>query len=295
MEAAGERSGVIVGFDGSAQATQALDWALDEAELRGLPLILCHAWQWPYRPLDVAGRTSLRMAANHVLEHGVECARNRTSGVQVASALCEGAPARRLVEMSVMAELLVVGSRGLGDFARLVVGSVAEQVAGRASCPVIVVRGRGPLPRTESSKPLVVGVDESPGARAALGFAAREARLRGLPLHVLYAWGQRPVHGGTRAAELDAAFAGERLRKIIAPWWDSDAGLDLRPRLVNAPARAALRAAADEAGLMVVGASDHHLMPLGSLGRWLLHHVTCPVAVVPAHHAGPRPEAGPGQ
>jgi nucleotide-binding universal stress UspA family protein len=278
MEGPADRSGVVVGFDGSAHAMQALDWALDEAELRRSPLILCHAWQWPYGASDELGRRSLRMAANHVLEHGVECARYRTGGVQVASTLCEGPAVRRLAEMSTTAELLIVGSRGLGDFARLAVGSVGEQVAAHASCPVVVIRGAGPLPRPETPRPLAVGVVDSPGGRAALGFAAREALLRGLPLHVLHACGEP---GLTRALGPSAASAGDRLNRLVDLWRDRHPDLDLRPCLIEEHARTALLTAAEGAGLLVLGRSRHHRSRLGSIGRWMLHHVACPVAVVP--------------
>ncbi|MGH3390679.1 MAG: universal stress protein [Actinomadura sp.] len=266
---------MVVGFDGSAHAIQALDWALDEAELRDLPLTLCHVWQWPYSRPDETGRTSLRIAANHVLEHGVECARNRTRGVRVASMLCEGPPAERLVEMSGNADLLVVGSRGLGGIARVIVGSVAGQVAAHAECPVIVIRGAGPLPRRESPRPLVVGVDYSSAAEAALGFGLGEARLRELPLQVIHASGEPDLVG------VDMADAAERLEKIVAPWSDRYPDVELRLRVIDKQPRAALRDAAEEAGLVVVGAVAHRRVPLGSVSHWLLHHLSCPVTVVP--------------
>lgn len=266
---------MIVGFDGSAHAIQALDWALDEAELRGVRLTLCHVWQWPYSASDEAGRRSLHMAADHMLEHGVECARNRTRGVRVASTLCEGSPAVRLVEMSGNADLLVVGSRGLGGIARVIVGSVADQVAAHAGCPVIVIRGAGPLPRRESPRPLVVGVDDSSAAEAALGFALGEARLRGLPLQVINASGEPDLVG------VNMAGATEQLEKVVAPWRARYPDVELRLGVIDKQPRAALLDAAEEAGLFVVGAAAHCRMPLGSVSHWLLHHVSCPIAVVP--------------
>jgi nucleotide-binding universal stress UspA family protein len=280
------RSGVMVGFDGSAQATQALDWGLDESELRRSPLILCQVWHWPYAAGDEAGRRSLRMAACHVLEHGVECARNRAHAVQVVSTLCEGSPERRLVEMSSTAEVLVIGSRGLGDVARLTVGSVAERVASHAACPVVVVRGRGPLPRPRTPGPVVVGIDDSPSGEAAMGFAVTEALLRGLPLRVIRACAPR---GGAGTPATGASAIGEPLRTMLGLWRRRHPDLDLRTHVVEGPVREVLLSAAEYAGLIVVGASPGRPGRPEPVGRWLLHQVSRPVAVVPPETLRPGP------
>ncbi|MES9606763.1 universal stress protein [Actinomadura sp. NPDC000929] len=246
---------VVVGFDGSVYAMQALDWALDEAELRGSPLVLCHAWHWPYQgvapELEEAGRRSLHEAAQHVLAHGVECARQRTAGVAVRPVSEEGSAAERLTELSAGAELLVLGSRGLGRLARVPVGSVAAHVAVHARCPVIVVRGVGALPRPGSPAPVVAVVDGSPAARSALAFAAREAELRQLPV--------KTVSSGAEGEGAPGAGLGH-------------------PENPLAPPPEALREAAQEARLLVVGAAHP---AFGSVAQWLLYNAICPIAVVP--------------
>lgn len=171
---------IVLGYDGSDFSMQALDWALDEAELRRLPLTLVHAWQWPYGDADEEVKAHLRKAADHVLWHGAECARSTSSGVRVETDLYEGPAARRLVELSAGATLLVVGSRGLSSLPRAVVGSVAGYAAAHADCPVIVVRGPGPLPKATRPGPVVLA-EKEPDA-AAVEFAFAEAAMRGLPL-----------------------------------------------------------------------------------------------------------------
>lgn len=171
---------IVLGYDGSDFSMQALDWALDEAELRKLPLTVAHAWQWPYGDADEDAKAHLRKAAEHVLWHGAECARSSSSGVRVDTDLFEGPAARRLVEISAGAELIVVGSRGLSALPRAVVGSVAGYVAAHADCPVIIVRGPGPLPAPTNPGPIVVA-GKDPSA-AVLEFAFREAALRQLPI-----------------------------------------------------------------------------------------------------------------
>ncbi|PZG02111.1 universal stress protein [Nonomuraea aridisoli] len=167
---------IVLGYDGSDFAVQALEWALDEAELRKLPLTVAHAWQWPYGAAEPEARTQLRKAAEHVLWHGADCARSTSLDVPVGTDLYEGSAAHRLVELSADAALVVVGSRGLG--VRPGVGSVAGHVAVHAECPVIVVRG--PLPAAGNTRPIVVAGEE-PDA-SVLEFAFAEAALRQVPV-----------------------------------------------------------------------------------------------------------------
>ncbi|QFY07987.1 universal stress protein [Nonomuraea phyllanthi] len=188
---------IVLGYDGSDFSVQALDWALDEAELRRLPLTIAHAWQWPYGEAGAEAKAHLCKAAEHVLWHGAECARSTSSGVRVETDLYEGAAAQRLVELSKSAAVVVVGSRGLSALPRAVVGSVAGYVAAYADCPVIVVRGPGPLPVT-TNRELIVVADEEPDA-SVLEFAFGEAALRQVPVSAsmdLTGWAER--HPGVR-------------------------------------------------------------------------------------------------
>ncbi|MGI5202449.1 universal stress protein [Spirillospora sp. CA-108201] len=270
---------VVVGFDGSVYAMQALDWALDEAELRGSPLVLCHAWQWPYQgvspELEEAGRRSLYEAAQHVLAHGVECARQRTAGVAVRPVSEEGSATERLTELSAGAGLLVLGSRGLGRLARVPVGSVAAHVAVHARCPVVVVRGVGALPRPEDPRPVVAVLDGSPAAEGALAFAAREAELRQLPLKIVYSGAEVEAPAGPALRHSSARDPVERAVAVI-----QERRPDVRTHPENplAPPPEALREAAQEARLLVVGAAHP---AFGSVAQWLLYNAVCPIAVVP--------------
>ncbi|MFD1542723.1 universal stress protein [Nonomuraea guangzhouensis] len=171
---------IVLGYDGSDFSVQALDWALDEAELRKLSLTVAHSWQWPYGEADEEAKNHLRKAADHVLWHGAECARSTSSVVGVETDLYEGPAAQRLVELSSDAALVVVGSRGLHGLPGALVGSVARYVAAHAECPVIVVRGPGPLPALAHPGPIVVA-DKEPTA-SVLEFAADEADMRRLAL-----------------------------------------------------------------------------------------------------------------
>ncbi|MER7506084.1 universal stress protein [Nonomuraea pusilla] len=200
---------IVLGYDGSDFSVQALDWALDEAELRRLPLVVAHAWQWPYGDAADEDKAHLRKAAEHVLWHGAECARSTGAGVQVTTDLYEGPAARRLVELSADAALVVVGSRGLSELPRRVLGSVAGYVAANARCPVIVVRGPGPLPAPVNPGPVVIAEEEPDDA--VLGFAFGEAAMRQLTVAAADP-GRIPARPGV---EVRAAREGETATLLV--------------------------------------------------------------------------------
>jgi nucleotide-binding universal stress UspA family protein len=154
---------IVVGVDGSEASEQAIDWAVGEARLRHDRLVLVHAWHisatlamsQPLAPTldwDV-----IEDAARNVLE--AAAARVRHLGVEVETVLVRDQAAPALLRQARARDLLVVGTRGRGDFAGLVLGSVSHAVSLRAPCPVVIV------PR--------VSVDESPD-RVIAGFSFGE-------------------------------------------------------------------------------------------------------------------------
>ena len=133
---------VTVAIDGSAASSGALIWAIDEADRRDATLVVAHAWQYPYESTAERferGRDIAHVDAATVLEDAVRTARERRSGV-VLDSLVEGSATDVLFDAADHTDLLVVGSRGRGGFRSMLLGSVAMSLAGRASCPVVVVR-----------------------------------------------------------------------------------------------------------------------------------------------------------
>ena len=137
---------IVVGVDGSEHSVNALRWAVDEARLRNAKLVAVHAWSLPHvsttqeamHLLDVDFEP-FREGARKLLEVTVEEAVPEAE-VEIAQIVCEGPPAAALIAAAEDAELLVVGSRGLDGFKGLLLGSVSQQVAHHAPCPVVVVR-----------------------------------------------------------------------------------------------------------------------------------------------------------
>jgi nucleotide-binding universal stress UspA family protein len=142
---------IIVGVDHSPGAKETLRFALEEARLRDTSLRVVHAWQFGYvgatgieggLPAVGGELAEFRNAAAEALDATLRETISEASGVKIQRRVVEGAPAAVLVNESRGAELLVVGSRGHGGFARLLLGSVSQQCAQHAECPVVIVRSR---------------------------------------------------------------------------------------------------------------------------------------------------------
>lgn len=136
---------IVVGIDDSPAATDALRWALNEARLRDATLEVVHTWAFPIASELPGGEvsrlvTDLQRAASERLDKVVDGIGGADPNVKVVRRVLEGPAAPILLEAAVGAELLVVGSRGRGGFAGLLLGSVAQQCVHHAPCPVVVVR-----------------------------------------------------------------------------------------------------------------------------------------------------------
>jgi nucleotide-binding universal stress UspA family protein len=138
---------VVVGIDGSEESKAALALALEEARLRGTTLQVIYAWTMPapagrmgYYATELQDPGPYQEGAERFLADFLEEAAGDTGGVEVEAKAVQASPGTALVEASEGADLLVVGSRGHGGFASLVLGSVSTQAAQHASCPVVIVR-----------------------------------------------------------------------------------------------------------------------------------------------------------
>jgi nucleotide-binding universal stress UspA family protein len=139
---------LVVGVDGSPAAEAALEWAIAEASIHGGELRIVHAWTYEYtRPAieSIDDHRAASEAARRMLDRVVDDVRTRAAGCEVLGVLVEGSGAWALVEEAATADLVVVGSRGLGGLRSMLLGSVANAVTERAPCPTVVVHrpGRG--------------------------------------------------------------------------------------------------------------------------------------------------------
>lgn len=268
---------VIVGYDGSDFSVQALDWAMDEAELGKAPLTIVHTWQWPYADVGAEAKDHLRRAAQHVLWHGAECVRASSSITEVQSDLYEGPAGPRLVGLSRQARLVVVGSRGMSPISSAVVGSVARHVAEHAYCPVIVVRGPGPLPVPAPTAPVLAAVAYH-GQEAILEFAFREAAMRHLPLVVLRAL-TLPHSFVGKGPLPDANDESRELSHQVTRVGARHPEVHAEVQLIAGPPQEALGHIWKGAALLVTGRRRQGW--LGPTGRFVIKDAPCPVAIVP--------------
>jgi nucleotide-binding universal stress UspA family protein len=152
---------VVVGVDGSAGSAEALRWALAEARLRKSPLRAVHAWMFGYVGGTIDGYPSLggsldaygslgidpgdlHRAAEDLLDRALADAGADTEGVEIERQVVQGSAAEALLAAADENDLLVVGSRGHGGFAELLLGSVSQQCVHHAPCPVVVVHSQKP-------------------------------------------------------------------------------------------------------------------------------------------------------
>ncbi|WP_406835151.1 universal stress protein [Streptomyces sp. AHU1] len=284
---------LVVGVDGSDSSLLAVDWAVEEAARHGLPLRLVHASRWEtyegVQPSFRTDRSGEEVMAQHIVASCLERARRRDPAVKVSgSALAEDAVSA-LLHAGPEAFALVTGSRGRGEIAGMLLGSVSLAVAARAVCPVVVIRG-AESNRHGTFGRVVVGVGAATGGPGAVRFAFREAQARGSELTAVRAWrnpSQEPVDHmllADDAARLREERASTGLDDALHEAAREHPQVEVRRRTVEGPAHRALLEASAQADLVVVGARRRHGhfgLQLGRVAHTLLHHAECPVAVVP--------------
>lgn len=288
-------SAVLVGFDASPAAERAVRWAAAEASLRQVPLVVCHAWTWPYplTPRDADALEIVRRMGAMALDDGARLARKSAPGLDVRPLLMRGTPPGALLDASADAALIVIGARGAGGFDKLPIGSTAVHVPAHADRPVVVVPAREPR---RAAKRIVVGVDGSPASEAALRFALREARSRDAAVTLVCAWWDpAALPGPDRLPFTDPGAVRKQAEAWFAaavePCLAAHPGVAAERRFVVERAHRVLAAEAEEAMLLVVGDRGIGSSPrtlLGAVTRAVLHEAPCPVAVV--HERDPKIE-----
>jgi nucleotide-binding universal stress UspA family protein len=295
MAPQGDGSAVVVGVDGSLAARRAVRLAAQEAALRGLPLRIVTATPWPdlhegAGPAAERERLRALADADAALAEAAELAQEILAPRRIHSVTAVGWPAAVLVEESRQAELVVVGNRGRGGFAGLLLGSVGVEVSAHARCPVLVVHQPPAGARTPGpGAPVIVGVDGGRLAREVTAAAFQEAELHAAPLVAVHTW-NAPVLVG--AGQLPPtifeqvhrpADEAERLAEVLAPHRARHPGVEVVERVAEGRAAEVLVAESADAGMLVVGSRGRGAfagLMLGSVSQAAIHHAECPVLVV---------------
>ncbi|MER5517424.1 universal stress protein [Streptomyces sp. NPDC002763] len=289
---------VIAAVDGSDDSLRALDWALDAARRRDAPLRVVHVRQyaaWGQPDVMVAGEPDT--AGDPVLDEVGDRLAADAGGPAVEYVAMEGAPSALLPELGSDAQLLVLGSRGRGGFASLILGSNGMAAARDARCPVVVVPRPGREVPDEfparSGPRVVVGVDVDSPDDATLAFAFAEAARRGARLQVIaaYPW---PVQfwataGALAPPTVDQDEVEQETRTLaegfLAPHLKEHPNVPAEALALPGDAAGALVAASKDAELVVVGRHRRRLLAparmIGSVTQAVLLHAASPIAVIP--------------
>jgi nucleotide-binding universal stress UspA family protein len=298
---------VAVGVDGSPESWRAIHAAAWEARVRRTPLVLVHGYPadpytwYGWTPLYAGPAYDPRAAASAMVDETADEVRSAYPDLTVGTQLRVGTGSHAMIAASENATMVVVGSRGRGGFAGLSIGSVAAQTAAHATCPVLVIRpvedeavaATDLEPTAARPRPVLVGVDGSSTSEGGIAFAFEEAALRRVPLVALYVWWLLPTHnlGPDLPARTTLDEAREEARRLLSEMmagWAAkypEVPVQLRPVQGMNPSHELIEASR-EAGLVVVGSRGRGGFTgllLGSVGRDLVGHAHCPVAVVHPH------------
>jgi nucleotide-binding universal stress UspA family protein len=269
---------IVAGVDESHGARTALAWAADDAELRGQRLrVVC-----AYHGSDQAERLADRVVSD-AMDH-LEA--NHPRVVREAAAI-EGDAVHVLLEESKDARLIVVGPRHRSGLGSSVLGSVSGAVAARSASPVVVVCG--PAGMREEGAAVVAGVDGTEASQDVLAFAFEHAAIHRTALRAVLCWQPDLL------AEM--SWRAEPPPPESVDSWLADGLVGLRekypdvrvhPEVLREHPKSGLVSASAGQYLLVVGNRGKHAYAgslLGSVSQRVLHHATCPVAVLPTHEA----------
>jgi len=280
-------STIFVGVDAAWQNSGALDWALREAHFRHLPVRAVHVVEEKLPAGPYFATPGVDAATKHMMEDVGHYLAGH-DGSSTSTDILTGPPAAKLAKAAAGSAMIVVGRRGTGLLARLLIGSTAEAVAHLADVPVVVVPDRWQA--YHPGAPVIVGVDESEQDDAAIAFAAAAATERKVPLRFVRVW-DLPAMYTWDAASVTDQYDGwledsdKKLQAMADEWRVKFPELEIRTETKRGHPVAGLISAAEEtkADLVVLGGKRHGriaTMLLGSTTRGVLHHAPCPVAVV---------------
>ncbi|WP_063729212.1 universal stress protein [Streptomyces sp. RTd22] len=283
---------ITVGLDGSPESLAAAEWAAREAQCRRAPLRLVHAWMLQAQTARTAQAPETRkLWAQEALEGAKARLEGRYPEVPVSVELVPRTAVEGLAGHGASSQMLVLGSHGRGAMAGYLLGSVGLQVLGCSTNPVVMVRGDGGERTRHEGGEVVVGVQDPPESAAPIEFAFATAAARGTGVCAVRVLTSPPAftHGPRSRPHPDQA-AGVRdderrlLAETVELWREKYADVPVTEHVEHGHPADALLTAASRAGLVVVGRSTNRspVAPrLGHVTHALLHHATCPVAVVP--------------
>jgi nucleotide-binding universal stress UspA family protein len=282
---------IVVGHDDSAESATAVRWAARLAQSAGKELTIIHAWIWPLLtenlgPVEGVADSGLRNAAKDLLRRAAELAEVAAPGVEVNTALITGQGRTVLSHVSKTADLLVVGSRGLGGFLGMLLGSVSLDLITHAGCPVVVIRAED-----QPAQPVLVGVDGSEASLEAVDTGVRLAQAWKAPLEIVHV--RRAIRSRSAQTEEDSQ---KVVDEGVARARQRGGDIEVSSRLVESrTVPRALLEAAQDARIIVLGYQGTGRRRLGSTAHAVVHHAPGNAAItrhvhIPVDSDEPKPE-----
>jgi nucleotide-binding universal stress UspA family protein len=285
---------IVAGTDGSEESLRAVDWAAREAVLRGAPLRIVSAAPLLPRMVPRAGPTgydtvtdTLVKDRDRALAAAAERAAKMAPGVLIDTDQLTGQPAQAITESGAGALMLVLGSRGVGAFTAMVLGSISRYAASHASCPVVVVRDE----TAATHRQVGIGIGDLDHCADSLTFAFEEAGLRQATLLAIHAW-HAPQADISRAGDTFTVAgphdlrdeAARQLEALLNEWRAKYPDVPVSQDVVHGHPGRALVGLSARADLVVIGRHAKHpgLQGPGSVRHAVLNHAHGPVAVVPS-------------
>jgi nucleotide-binding universal stress UspA family protein len=283
--------GILVAVDGSPESDAALRWAARDAVMHHAPVTLMHVIApvvatWPVGSLQQSFNEWQEENAQHVIEQAQKTFHASVGDAEppaVTTAVEHGAVASTLIGASREAQMVVVGSRGLGAVGRTILGSISSGLVHYAHCPVAVVHA-DEAQAADPTSPVLLGIDGSPASEAATALAFDEASHRGVDLVTLHAWsdvGVFPILGMDWHEYEDEGH--EVLAERLAGWQERYPDVQVRRRIVcDRPARWLIDES-QQAQLVIVGnrgRGGFAGMLLGSVSTAVAEGAKAPVIVV---------------
>ena len=286
---------IVAATDGSEESLRAVGWAAREAALRGAPLRIVSAAA--LLPRMIGGRAmsdydtvvdTIRQHRDQALAAATERATQTAPGLLIDADHLDGSPAEAVTQAGSGALMLVVGSRGNGAFAAMILGSVSRYAATHAACPVVVVREEAGA----AHRQVGVGVADPEHATSALEFAFEEAALRHASVVVIHAWHTPQLDisraGHAPAEPADYVFQTEvtqELEGLLDNWREKYPGVQVSQDVVHGHPGRALAGLSARADLVVLGRHAAHHGP-GTVIHAVLNHAHGPVVTVPSAPEG---------
>ncbi|NEC91040.1 universal stress protein [Streptomyces sp. SID12501] len=295
---------ITVGLDGSQESRAAAEWAAREAKLRGLPLKIVHVWEpvpTPMAQAPILGAETQQHWTERIPREAAEGIRLRHPGVEVSTEQVSGHPGDALAEAAKSAELLVLGSRGLGGIGGFMVGSVGLSAVAYTDRPVVLVRAlevaadehemdpAGVPSAATPFWPVVLGLDVEHPDGTLIEFAFDAAQRRTTSLHVVHGWNPPPYYAYGMAAnpalhEALTLSESEAVAEVLRPWRKKFPDVEVVETSRYGSPAVHVVDASREASLVVVGRRIRRNpfgAHIGHVTHAVLHHSTAPVAVVP--------------